>query len=262
VSDGSGRERVTFRRHPRLYWPLLVAAVAVYAGAYVFTVGTSGHRARPLFEGVGPAPAYRWVKPPRAFAANNVPPHPTTQSVHLGSTGSPQVGIVSGDSQLVLNLPAGAIPPAPAETSASVTIRPMDVARLGRLPGGLFPDGNAYQVSIKYDRSGRLLADLAVPGDAVVTAPAPGVTVLFSLDGASWPRLQTSLVNGGTTLAASFQQPGYFLAGATVNVVGTAGPGSSKHTPVIILAVLIAVAAALLILAPFLYFRSRRDDEA
>jgi hypothetical protein len=259
VSDNSAQQRGAVRR---LYWPLLAVAVALYIGAYFFTVGTSGHRARPLFEGVGPAPAYRWVKPPRAFAANNVAPHPTTQSVHLGPTGSPQVGVVSGDSQLVLNLPAGAIPPAPGETSASVSIRPLDPARLGPPPGGLFPDGNAYLVSVKYDRSGRLLADLAVPGDAVITAPAPGVTVLFSLDGTSWQRLQTSLVNGGTTLAASFHQPGYFLAGATVNVVGTAGSGSGKHTSVAILAVLIALAAALLILAPFLYFRSRRDDEA
>jgi hypothetical protein len=241
---------------------LLAAVIALYAGAYVVTAITSGHRARPLYEGVGPAPAYRWVKPPRAFAASNVAPHSITQSIRLGPNGSPQVSVVSSESQLVLNLPTGAIPASPGETTAAVSIKPLDPARLGPPPAGLFPDGNAYLVEIKYQVSGRLISSLAVAGDVFVTAPAPAVTIVFSPDGRDWQRLPTSQAGGGTTVAAPFRQPGYFLAGATVDVMGAAGGGTAKHTSVVVLALLIGLAAALLILAPVLYFRSRRDDRA
>jgi hypothetical protein len=240
---------------------LLAVAITVYLSAYLLTVGTSNHALRPLYEGIGPAPAYRWVNPPRAFAANNVAPHFTTQLVHLGPTGSPLVGVSSGDPQLVLNLPAGAIPPSPGDTTASVSIRPLDPARLSPPPAGLFADGNAYQVVIQYVASGKPLTDLAVAGDAVLTAPAPGVTMLFSPDGAGWQRLPVSQINGGTTVAAAFRQPGYFLGAATVDVLGTAGTGSGKHSSIVGLAVFIGLAAALLVLAPLLYFRSRRNDQ-
>jgi hypothetical protein len=268
--SGRSGERVTAWQPPNtstgpwrpLHGALLGAVVATYLAAYLFTAGTSEHRARPLYEGVGPAPAYRWVTPPRAFAASNVRPHPINQSIHLGPNGSPQVGVVSGDSQLVLNLPAGAIPPSPGETAASVSIKPLDPARLGLPPAGLFADGNAYLVGIKYQTSGRPIAELAAAADAVLTAPAPALTILFSLDGTGWQRLQTSQVGGGTTVAAPFRQPGSFLAAATVNVMGTASGGTAKHTSVVVLALLIGLAAALLILAPVLYVRSRRDDRA
>jgi hypothetical protein len=82
--------------------------------------------------------------------------------------------------------------------------------------------------------------------------------MLFSLDGTSWQRLATNQVNGGTTVSALFQHPGYFMASSASDVIGTAGTGSGRHSSVIILAVLIALAAVLLVLAPFLYFRSRR----
>jgi hypothetical protein len=103
------------------------------------------------------------------------------------------------------------------------------------------------------------VSSLAVAADAVLTAPAPAVTMLFSLDGSSWQRLQTNQVNGGTTVSAAFHQPGYFLAASVTEVVGTAGTGSGKHSSVVILSVLIGLAAILLVLAPFLYFRSRGD---
>src|SRR5438046_9724668 len=86
--------------------------VAVYAVAVVASLPL-GHGVRPLFEGIGPPPAYRWVKPPAAFAATNVPPRPNESDVALGPQGSDQAGVLSEDSQLVLNLPAHAAAPPP-----------------------------------------------------------------------------------------------------------------------------------------------------
>src|SRR2546430_9920816 len=91
MRNASNREKVaggrrTGGRRParRLpHWPLLAAAVAMYLGASLLLVGTQSHPFRPLFEGVGPPPAYRWVKPPGPFAGNNVPPHPSEQDIRL-----------------------------------------------------------------------------------------------------------------------------------------------------------------------------------
>jgi len=76
--------------------PLLVGVALL--GVYVLAVtGTPpfGHNIRPLFEGIGPPPAYRWVKPPAASASGNVPPKPNDTDIALGPSGSQQSGAQS-----------------------------------------------------------------------------------------------------------------------------------------------------------------------
>ena len=54
--------------------PSAVAVGAALVALYVATVvGTMsfGHHVRPLFEGIGPPPPYRWVHPPPGFASGN-----------------------------------------------------------------------------------------------------------------------------------------------------------------------------------------------
>ena len=64
---------------------LLVVYVLAITGTLPF-----GHNVRPLFEGIGPPPQYRWVNPPAAFASGNVPPQANDTDIPLGPTGSQQ----------------------------------------------------------------------------------------------------------------------------------------------------------------------------
>src|SRR5438105_11250708 len=148
------------------------AIVAVYAAAVVATL-PFGHGARPLFEGIGPPPAYRWVHPPAAFAAGNVPPRTSDTDVPLGPEGSEQAGVLSEDSQLVLNLAPKSILPHPPDKSADVRVIPLDPATLGPAPAGLRPNGNVYQVRITYKPSGLEVASLAAAGNVLLTVPEP-----------------------------------------------------------------------------------------
>src|SRR5439155_448674 len=105
---------------------LLVVYLLAVTGTLPF-----GRNVRPLFEGIGPPPAYRWVKPPAAFASGNVPPSPSDTDIPRGPTGSQQSGAQSEDNQLVLNLAANAAPPHPPDTTLVVHIEPLDPATLG-----------------------------------------------------------------------------------------------------------------------------------
>jgi hypothetical protein len=231
----------------------------VYLAAYLVTMQSGRHPVRPLYEGVGPAPAYRWVRPPKAFSATNNPPPTHVQPVlfGLGPQGSAQAGVVSNDSQTVLNFPAGAVPPAPGQIAVAVDIKALDPARLGILPPGLFADGNAYQVSLSYQPSKQPITTLAHPANAILTTPAPAAVMLFSLDGQSWQRLDTTHIPASTAVAASWQQPGYFLGAATVNVFGTAGT-SGKGSSMLVIAALAAALVLVLIVAPVLWRQRRK----
>jgi hypothetical protein len=238
---------------------LFGAVVGVYLAAYLLTMKTAHHPVRPLYEGVGPAPAYRWVRAPKAFSATNNPPPSHVQPVliGLGPQGSVQAGVVSSDSQAVLNFPAGAVAPAPGQIAVAVDIKALDPARLGLLPPGLFADGNAYQVLFSYQPSKQPITTLARPANVVVTTPAPAAVLLYSLDGQAWQRLDTTHIPASTSVAASWQQSGYFLGAATVNVLGTAGT-SGKGRSTIVIAALAAVLVLVLIVAPLLWRQRRK----
>src|SRR5436305_829963 len=121
--------------------PLLVGAalLVVYVVAITGTL-PFGHNVRPLFEGIGPPPAYRWVKPPAAFASGNVPPKPNDTDITMGPTGSQQSGAQSEDNQLVLNLAPNAVPPHPPDTSVRIHVAPLDPASPPPIPAEFPPN--------------------------------------------------------------------------------------------------------------------------
>ncbi len=142
MTDG----RATSGTRPALAWGAVLVGIYLAAGA--LTVGATGRVARPLFDGFGPPPRYQWVAPPKAFAAGNKAPRPSREDLALDAGGSRRDGVTSTDGQLVLDLPAGAVPPAAPGATASVAITPLDAATLGPLPDGRMPDGNAYRVDV------------------------------------------------------------------------------------------------------------------
>jgi hypothetical protein len=231
----------------------LATAAAVYLTACLAVIGTSRHPLRPLYEGIGPAAPYRWVHPPAAFKATNIAPLASSQTIDLTAFGSPQTGVATIDGQLVLTLPAGAIPASPPNTSVAISITPLDPATLGALPPGLYPDGNAYHVAAAYQPSGTRIPAPVRPVDAIVQTPVPSTALLGSSDGKTWVRVADHHIPSQAAVAATLTNFGYLLAAANVPAVtkhGSGGPG--------VLLVVILGLVAVIPLAAAVIWRHRR----
>jgi len=227
-------------------------------GVYVLAVtGTLpfGHNVRPLFEGIGPPPAYRWVKPPASLASGNVPPAPNDTDIPMGPTGSTQSGAQSEDNQLVLNLAPNAVPPHPPDTTLNVHVEPLDPATLGPVPADVRPNGNAYRVTMTYQPSGTPATTVAAPGNILLTIPLPAAGLLYSADGRTWSNIGKQTVAGQPIVGGPFNAVGWFLGTTHQQAASSGGGGGS--TGVIIVAVLVAVLAAALGLFPLLRRRVR-----
>jgi hypothetical protein len=209
-----------------------LAVVGVYVGTALLTPWLSGRAFRPLFDGFAPPSAYQWVRPPQELRAGNIVPKESVVSVTLGPAGNQPDSVSSADGQFTLNLPAGALPPAEAQTTATFTITPLDAATLSPLPG-LFADGNAYRLQVVDDPSGRALDALAQPANAVLVVPQPAEAIWFSADGRSWRRLDTQSVSNSTA-ATVVSDMGYYLAGAAAAVGDTGAMSDLARTLVVV----------------------------
>jgi hypothetical protein len=221
-----------------------LALGAVYVAVLALTAG--GRRALPLYDGFAPPPRYQWVNPPAPFVAGNRVPGPKRTEVTLGSGGSAQEGFSSDDGQLVLNLPAGAIPAAGPAAGAAVTITPIDPATLAPLPGGASADGNAYRVDITYVPTGPAVTALGAPGSALLTVPQTPDKLFGSPDGQAWTQIELVPVDN-SRLSFRVSTPGYVLASAAP-VTSISVPRSSHDV-----GRTLAAAGATLVLAGCLY---------
>lgn len=220
------------------------AAVAgLYLIASLVTVAVGGHRLRPLYEGIGPSAPYRWVHPPPAFESTNTRPVAVSETFAITSTGSPEEPAGSGDGQIELTLPAGAIPPVPRQDSVLVSVTPTDPAKLGRLPAGLYSDGNAYLITVTYQPSGKRLNTAAKPIDAVIRTPLSSAALLASADGKTWTRILDQHIPSQAAIATTYTDFGYLLTAANVPVV----PPSSSSGSSVLLLVALGLAAVLLL---------------
>lgn len=238
--------------------PLGVGILLV--GIYVLAVtGTLpfGHNVRPLFEGIGPPPAYRWVKPPAALASNNVPPKPNDTDIPLTPTGSQQSGAQSEDNQVVLNLAPNAVPAHAPDTSIRIHIEPLDPGTLGPVPPDVRANGNAYRVTITYQPSGTPVTSLTAPGNILLTIPLPAAGLLSSADGRSWTDIGKQTVPGQPIVGGPFNGPGWFLGTTHPQSASTSSGGGGGSTGVIVVAVLVGVLALALGFFPLIRKRVR-----
>ena len=226
-------------------------AIVGYVVACVATLRLTDHHVRPLFEGIGPAPPYRWVDPPPEFAGGNVPPEGARRELPLGPAGSSLTSLTSGDAQTVVNRPASALPPADGQTIAALPFAPLAPKDLPPPGGGLVAAGNAYRISISYGPSGQSVDKVAKPGNIVMALPHPGVTILWSADGKGWQRLDTVEVGAATTLGTRFDRPGYYLGAST-----PVPPSEENGTGQVVL--LVAIIAGLALAIGFLPVLVRR----
>jgi len=248
--------RVTARRI------LVVGALVglIYVAALAVTLAVSGRHVRPLYDGFGPPPAYRWVNPPAVFASGNVRPHPVSIDFALTGGVSDAVTVGTTDAQFAVYLSRGAVAPHPPDTKVTGAVTPLDPATLPALPSGLRPDGNAYRIELHYSPSGAAVTQLAQTGNVIVTIPESGHALLFSPDGQVWQAVAARPVGGGGVLGGVFSAPGYYVAGTNTPAPTSGRKGSGSSSPG-----LVAGAAAALALASFFVpwvFRRRRSGRA
>jgi hypothetical protein len=236
---------------------LTAAIVAVYVAVAVATRGVSGRPVLPLFEGIGPPPAYRWVKPPAAFEAGNVKPRTVDVDFPLTGPAEPMV-LTTPDGQFLVNLPSGAFPRHDSDTSVHATITPLDPATLGRLPAGAVADGNAYRFQLTYQPSATPVAILAGEGNVVMTAPHQAESLFDSDNGRSWTMLGSQHLADPTMIGATLTAGGYYLVGTSAAAANAQPSGGTKTGTGLIATGVVVAAAALGLFALAAVTRQRR----
>lgn len=237
------------------------AAVCVLYGVSAIV---SGHLSpvtrRPILDGIAPPTAYRWVTPPPELAGTNQPPETASAGVALDEGGNGTKVITTGDAQVTLILPKGAIAPSPGQTDVDITIEPVDPDTLGPPPDELEVAGNAYLLSATYQPSGDAVTSLVVPAELVLVYPVlpndhGGHNLIASANGKRWDTIETNDLVSVAQADGPLQTLGYAAVakakGAstspTSSVSPSAGSGSSPVTIVIVgLALILLVAGVLL----------------
>lgn len=238
------------------------ALAGLYAVVVVATSLTTGHPARPLFDGAGGATPYKWVKAPWYVASTNIKPGPSHQDIAFENGASPLVGVTSEDAQIILNLPQGALPPRSGETAVRASFTPVDPKKLAKPPGGMRPNGNAYRVEMAYQPSGTRLEKLTTSGNVVMVVPEEAERMLFSPDGKSWSELPTHNLGDPTTVGSAFNTPGYYLVGTVLPEFTNPNKGSGTKRTVGIAMVVAAAALLLGYVLPSVLRRSRAAQAA
>jgi hypothetical protein len=250
----SGRPR-------RALW-IGAALAAVYLAAVVATLGLHGSHLRPLYEGFSPAAPYRWVDPPAIFAATNQKPTSVTAIVPMTAKGSAPAGIQTSDNQVILGMAAGAVAAHGTDRSLRVAIVPLDPSTLAPLPAGLYPNGNAYQISMTYQPSGRPVTALTKPGSMTIEIPGIGRVLYTSAGGRTWSRVDAhNVLPTNLIMSTLFSTPGYYLGGTTFPPASTnSATGSSSS--VVKIAVGVGGLALILLVVTGVLVRRRRHRSA
>ncbi|GAC1360289.1 MAG: hypothetical protein NVSMB4_18780 [Acidimicrobiales bacterium] len=236
------------------------ALVVTYLTVCIATIGLSHRQVRPLFEGIGPAPPYRWVKPPAVFAAGNVAPAPSRFDVLVALLDNPNQA-QSDDGQISINLPAHPVRLESSDRLIRASFTPRDPLTLGHFPAGSRPVGNAYLVRLTAEPGGRDLGPLAAPGNVTLTVPEPNSEVYFSPDGQSWRSVLTTILGGGTSLGAEFTQPGWYAGGTSSSNPGIGSPQqrSARHVGTLVVAGITLTIAVVLFGVPVIIRRRRAN---
>lgn len=235
---------------------------ALYAAVVVATGLGAGHPVRPLFDGAGVTTPYRWVKPPWYVGNTNIKPEPGHSDIQFDNGASPLTGVNSPDSQIILNLPRGALPPRAGDTAVRAAFTPLDATKLAKPPDGMRADGNAYRVEMTYQPSGQPVPTTTQSGNVIMVVPDEAEKMLFSLDGKSWDELPTHMLGDPNTVGSAFNKAGYYLVGTTLPEFQNPNKGNSSKRITGIVLVVVSLALLLGYVVPTMLRRSRAAQTA
>jgi hypothetical protein len=239
-----------------------VGLAALYAAVVLATSLTTGHPVRPLFDGAGTSTPYKWVKPPWYVGNANIKPGPSNQDIPFEDGTSPLIGVNSTDSQIILNLPRGAIPAHAGDTSVRASFTPIDPKKVAKPAPGLRADGNAYRVEMAYQPSGAPVGQTTTSGNVIMIVPDEAKDILFSVDGKSWDALPTHMLGDPNTVGSAFNKPGYYLVGTELPEFANPNKPNDKKRVAGIVLVVVAVALLLGYVLPTALRRSRAAQAA
>jgi len=195
-----------------------IAALYVVVAQLSFRGGLAP--TRPLYDGTGPPPPYRWVNPPSELAASNTVPSPGAGSTPIGPKGSPAYNLNTDDGQSSIIFPPDGIVVLPGQTSVKVTIKPLDPAKVASPPPNLDYDGNAYDIEGVYQPSGK---PIQIPNvvcsltnanacATVVLRYAFNATKLYRLDGRTWTEVPSQRATSALQIYGNTNKVGIFVA--------------------------------------------------
>jgi hypothetical protein len=256
MSDRRGRRRA-------------VAVGAVVALAYLALSALSGSLSplarRPLLDGFGALPAYRWVTPPPQHAAGNLHPDSGQFVVAL----DPQTGVEASvyytkDNQITVAFQNGAIGPGTGQDSVVLTFTPRDPAGFGTPPAGTTIVGNVAEIQGTFRPNGDPVTGLQIPAQVVLFYPAPATTFGFnhvtlrSPDGKNWTALPSTDSRGQQLVSANTESLGYFAVGQTPNTTGGSSGGGIPIGTILIYVVVGGLATFVLLQILRIELRRRR----
>src|SRR5438105_3280412 len=164
----------------------------------------------PVFDGLAPPPAYRWVRPPSELRAGNRAPASVSATVPLTGTGSAAALVSTPDDQVQVSIPAGAFPPAAGQNALEVDVQPLDPARVPAPPAGTAIQGNAYRITVAGVPSGATVTAVQ-PVDVTLRYPVDATSVILLTD-AGWQALPTTLESAALAVDATTTRFGIFAA--------------------------------------------------
>ena len=163
-----------------------------------------------LYEGESPPVPYRWVTPPSALAATNMPPQSGSGTVPVGLRPGQ---VITGDGQAVVVFPEGSIAPRAGESQAEVKITPLDPSSGAPPPLGMRFDGNSYRVEAVYAES-KAPVVLSKPATIVLRYPVHATDLLRYSGG--WVSLKGQVVQATLQAFATSDRLGVFVAAASI----------------------------------------------
>lgn len=200
------------RKAPRA-WLMGVGLAVVLPAAAVLSVATGLVAGIPLFDGLAPPAAYRWVDPPPQLKSLNKPPSSLEQSVPLTASGTASTTIETEDGQVEIALPDGAFAPSAGQTGVSLRIRPLGAGDAPAPPPGELIQGNAYRIDAAYQPSGAT-ATAAQAVEVVLRYPVDATQVL-AYGPRGWQAVPTILESALLSVAAQTTSFGLFAAVTT-----------------------------------------------
>ncbi|HKT83380.1 MAG TPA: hypothetical protein VJQ84_06035 [Solirubrobacterales bacterium] len=226
---------------------LLGAGAAAYVGA-AWSVAPG------FYDGIGPAPVYRWVSPPPGQVSNaNHPPLGGSANIPVdGSNGTAPLTAFTGDGQLVISFVGDSFQLSPGQQSVHI-----DIKAVGTFPTPNFKLGtNAYLVTANAPLKKQAFVQLTYSNNI----PAPSY-VYQAPEGGAWRNLGASQISAVYSLSTRTSSLGYFAGGYPSNVSpppGAVHVGGGQTLPIIVAAIILLV---LLGGIPLALFRRGRGDE-
>jgi hypothetical protein len=215
---------------------------------------------RPLLDGLVTGVDYRWADPPAALAATNQPPSAAEFELGFRDGMSEPDVVFTSDNQVTVVASTGVVEDRRAR-SLRIAITPDAPSTVGPLPDDLEPFGNVVEIGAS-TRPGGDVERFDVPLTVVLVYPAtPNLhatehELLWSPDGRTWTRLETTDSIGAQQAQGAIDAPGFVVVGG---VPAPAPPpvgdgGDARNT---LSTVLLVVAGVSLLIGIGLLLRAR-----